>query len=97
MTDFNTEIRDLENHIERLKSHKKRNGTKIYYAERRLSELWENPRSDSRSNRSPRSSQREKAVQPLPGKASPSNRAYVLSGEIHDLTRAMVALTELRR
>ncbi len=96
MDDYDFEIREIETQIAAWKRRKHRPGTKIYYAEKRLSLLKEKGPPALRSKPSPRSSQIKKPGPPLRARPCAKNRAYVLSVEIYDLTQATVALERLR-
>lgn len=95
--EYTTEVYDAIVELARLKGSKKRNGTKIHYAEKHLEHLKaesyvKNERkilSQKRSTRKRSSSQ--------PSIASSRNRAYVLSCESQDFIQAMLALERLQR
>lgn len=96
MAEYTSEMYEIVKEIARLKAYKSPPGTKIYYLERRLQRLKDNPAPKTRSKPSPKRSQKQKTPEPYRAKACPENRAYVLSREIYDLTQAMVALERLR-
>lgn len=92
-------VPELENYIDILQRASRVDGTKLYYAKRRLQLLKENPVPFvpiSRPKRSPKRSQIPKISKPPQAKPCPENRAYILSGEMHDTIRAIEALERLR-
>lgn len=97
MVEYTPEVYDAIKEVARLKGHKTPNGTKIYYAEKRLQQLKDNNGKKSRSKRSPRSPQPKKTVKAYNAKGSLEGRAYVLSRETQDLVQAIEALEGLRK
>lgn len=94
MDEYWRQVSYLEEHIKKLKSRKKRNGTKIYYAEVQLARLKRTGRPE-RSLMRPSTKPTTMPHRPQ-AKPCPENRAFVLHREIYDLTQAMVALEKLR-
>lgn len=95
--EYTTEVYDAIADLARLKGAKKRKGTKIYYAEKRVERLKaeshvKSERKTLSQTRSPR-----KKTQPQASTGSTQNRAYVLSCESRDLIQAMLALEGLRK
>lgn len=88
------EIEQLEAYIKHLKSLKRRDGTKIHYAQVRLERL-RNGKEEFKPRK--RAVSPRKKRPPVPqAKPCPENRAFVLAAEMHDLTRALIALERMR-
>lgn len=94
---YTTEMYDLAIEITRLKSLKKRPGTKIYYAEKRLARLIAEGTTKNERKLLPQTRSASKKSDTLYSSSNTPNRAYVLSHETQDLIRAILALDPLRK
>ncbi len=94
---YTTEMYDLVIEITRLKSLKKRPGTKIHYAEKRLARLIAEETTKNERKLLPQKRSASKKSHILYSSSNTQNRAYVLSHETHDLIRAILALDRLRK